>query len=138
MLLYRPIGLRELELIAGSGWTRFPPRLGHKPIFYPVLSFEYAVQIARDWNTTDEISGFAGFVAEFDIEEPCVAKYERHTVGGSVHQELWIPAIELDQFNKAIHGTIRITARFYGPRFNGEVDQTTGLPRSVGSRLFAN
>ncbi len=25
--LYRPIGLKELELIFDTGWTSFPPRL---------------------------------------------------------------------------------------------------------------
>jgi hypothetical protein len=26
MILYRPVGLREMELIAGSGFREFPPR----------------------------------------------------------------------------------------------------------------
>jgi hypothetical protein len=28
----------------------FPPRLPEQPIFYSVLSQDYAVKIARDWN----------------------------------------------------------------------------------------
>jgi hypothetical protein len=40
--LYRPVGQVELDLIAESGYRRFPPRLSHQPIFYPVLSIEYA------------------------------------------------------------------------------------------------
>ncbi len=51
--LYRPVGPRELELIEASGFRAFPPRLPEQPIFYPVLSFEYAAQIARDWNAKD-------------------------------------------------------------------------------------
>lgn len=51
MILYRPVGIKELELIALSDWAAFPPRLPHQPIFYPVLNFQYAAQIARDWNT---------------------------------------------------------------------------------------
>jgi hypothetical protein len=47
-VLYRPVGQRELELIRDSGWSAFPPRLPHQPIFYPVLNEEYAVQIARE------------------------------------------------------------------------------------------
>jgi hypothetical protein len=46
----------------------FPPRLAHQPIFYPVTNAEYARQIARDWNTHDEKSGFAGFVTAFSID----------------------------------------------------------------------
>ena len=52
-VLWRPVGQAELELIERSGWRAFPPRLPHQPIFYPVANEEYAVQIARDWNTKD-------------------------------------------------------------------------------------
>jgi hypothetical protein len=48
--LYRPVGRSELALIEASDFRNFPPRLPQQPIFYPVLSEEYAVQIARDWN----------------------------------------------------------------------------------------
>jgi hypothetical protein len=48
--LWRPVGEAELKLIEESGMRAFPPRLAHQPIFYPVLSEEYAVKIARDWN----------------------------------------------------------------------------------------
>ena len=49
--LFRPVGQRELELIAEASYRAFPPRLPGQPIFYPVLNEEYATQIARDWNT---------------------------------------------------------------------------------------
>jgi len=49
--LYRPVGQGELELIRENGFREFPPRLPEQPIFYPVLTEEYATQIARDWNT---------------------------------------------------------------------------------------
>lgn len=45
MILYRPVGLHELKLIAASGWREFPPRLHWQPIFYPVLTHEYARKI---------------------------------------------------------------------------------------------
>jgi len=35
MILYRPVGLKELELIAASNYSAFPPRLPEQPIFYP-------------------------------------------------------------------------------------------------------
>jgi hypothetical protein len=50
LILYRPVGLHELELIAASACRAFPPRLPHQPIFYPVLNLEYAEEIARGWN----------------------------------------------------------------------------------------
>jgi hypothetical protein len=54
--LYRPVGQAELDVVRSSGWRRFPPRLPEQPIFYPVLTEEYAVSIARDWNTEDRAS----------------------------------------------------------------------------------
>ena len=59
MILYRPVGVGELRLIARSVFREFPPRLPEQPIFYPVLTLEYARKIARDWNTVDVQSGYA-------------------------------------------------------------------------------
>ena len=33
MILYRPVGSKELELIKKSNYRRFPPRLAEQPIF---------------------------------------------------------------------------------------------------------
>ena len=107
--LYRPVGPQELELIRSSGFLEFPPRLPEQPIFYPVLNREYATQIARDWNV--KASG-AGFVCEFEVEATFVGRYPIQVVGGSVHQELWVPAEELAEFNRHIVGRIRIVAEF--------------------------
>lgn len=132
MILYRPVGMKELELIAQSGFQAFPPRLEIQPIFYPVLNFEYASQIARDWNTKDPVSGFAGFVTEFENEENYAAKFDVQVVGSiRVHQELWIPAEELTEFNAHIVGLIKVTAFFTGPNFVGSINPQTNLPDSV-------
>lgn len=53
MILYRPVGPAEMKLIRDTNCCAFPPRLPEQPIFYPVLSEEYAGQIARDWNAKD-------------------------------------------------------------------------------------
>ena len=108
-LLYRPVGPKELELIAASGYREFPPRLPEQPIFYPVLSEEYARQIARDWNV--EASG-AGYVTRFAVRAEFAARYPAKTVGSSVHKELWIPAEELPELNRNIVGLIEVIAEF--------------------------
>jgi hypothetical protein len=41
IILYRPVGPKELELIRASGYRAFPARLPEPPIFYPVLNEEY-------------------------------------------------------------------------------------------------
>lgn len=102
--LYRPVGRKELDLIRVSGFRAFPPRLPSQPIFYPVLNEEYATQIARDWNTRDEISGFEGYVLKFNVRREFLNHYEIHVVGNSCHEEYWIPAADLDAFNTNIIG----------------------------------
>ena len=50
VILYRPVGKNELDLIEASGFTDFPPRLPEQPIFYPATNEAYAAQIALEWN----------------------------------------------------------------------------------------
>ena len=38
IILFRPVGPSELQLIAASGYGEFPPRLPEQPIFYLVLT----------------------------------------------------------------------------------------------------
>jgi len=108
--LYRPVGQAEMDLILALGV--FPPRLPIQPIFYPVLEYEYAVQIARDWNTKDAASGFVGFVTKFEVDAKFLAKYDVQTVGSVVHREYWIPADDLAEFNAHIVGGIEVVAKF--------------------------
>ena len=110
--LYRPVGRKELELVRASGFCAFPPRLLAQPFFYPVLKEEYAVRIARDWNTRDEASGFEGYVLRFDLRTDFLNQYEIHVVGASQHLEYWIPAADLEEFNRNIVGTIEVIHEF--------------------------
>lgn len=110
--LWRPVGQAELELIAATDWRRFPPRLEGQPIFYPVLNEEYANRIARDWNTKDPASGFAGYVLRFDVDAVYLSRFELRRVGGRGIEELWVPAEELDEFNAHIVGKIELVAEY--------------------------
>jgi len=107
--LWRPVGPRELKLIRESGMRAFPPRLPEQPIFYPVLSEEYAVKIARDWNVP--ASG-SGYVTRFEVRRNFLENYTVQKAGGSAHSEYWIPAEELPAFNEKIVGEIKIVAEF--------------------------
>jgi len=113
-VLFRPVGEEELMLIRASAYTAFPPRLPHQPIFYPVLNEEYATQIARDWNTRDPASGYAGYVTRFHVRSDFAERYSAETVGARIHQELWVPAEELAEFNANIVGQIEVIAEFKG------------------------
>lgn len=109
--LYRPTGERELALIRESGWRVFPPRLPEQPIFYPVLEEAYALQIARDWNTRD---GEAGYVVRFEVDSDYLSRFPVQVVGSRVHREYWIPAEELEEFNRHIVGSIESIHQFPG------------------------
>lgn len=108
-ILYRPVGPKELELIKRSGWSKFPPRLPEQPIFYPVTNKEYAIKIARDWNVP--ASG-SGSVTKFAVKTVYISKFEVHNVGGEIHNELWIPADQLEEFNSNIVGQIEVIEEF--------------------------
>lgn len=109
--LYRPVGPKELALIEASEFRAFPPRLHWwQPIFYPVLNEAYATHIARDWNVKQ--SG-AGYVTRFRVRTDFLARYDVQTVGARHHQEYWIPAEELAEFNANLVGPIDVNAEFH-------------------------
>jgi hypothetical protein len=108
-ILWRPVGPQELELIRQSEMEAFPPRLPEQPIFYPVLTEEYAIKIARDWNVKDSGSGY---VTCFKVLTSFLENYEVQEAGGRAHLEYWIPAEDLESFNKAIVGKIEVTREF--------------------------
>jgi len=87
----------------------FPPRLPEQPIFYPVLSEEYATKIALDWNVP--ASG-RGFITRFRVLKRFLDKYQPQNAGGQRFQEYWIPAEDLPAFNAAIVGEIELIAEF--------------------------
>ncbi|HEU5440324.1 MAG TPA: hypothetical protein VFU88_13620 [Ktedonobacterales bacterium] len=117
--LYRPVGLLEMVHILEADSRAFPPRQRYQPIFYPVLVRAYADQIARDWNAPSERAGYAGFVTEFQVDAAYVARFEEHVVGAAVHRELWVPAEELDEFNRHLAGPIALVGAYYGDEYAG-------------------
>ena len=101
-------------MIAAAEYRAFPPRLPFQPIFYPVLTESYAVEIARDWNTKDAASGYAGYVTRFALDAAFASRYPMQTAGARRHRELWVPAEELEEFNRHIVGPIEVIAGFHG------------------------
>ena len=107
--LFRPVGPKELKLIRDTGNTAFPPRLPEQPIFYPVLNQDYARQIARDWNVKESGSGY---VTRFEVDAEYLKQFPVKIVGGSAHEELWVPAEDLEEFNRNIVGEIEVVESF--------------------------
>src|SRR5260221_6425088 len=115
MILYRSVGLQELELIYDSGMEVFPARLPQQPIFYPVLQLDYARQIASDWNVNS--GQFVGYVTQFKLDDPYINEFEKHTVGESQHQEFSIPAEALDEFKRHIICRIKVVEAHFRDAF---------------------
>jgi hypothetical protein len=103
----------------------FPPRLPDQPIFYPVTNEGYATQIARDWNT--KAGTKAGFVTRFSVDDEYASKFERRVVGAKEHEELWVPAEELAEFNAHLEGRIEVTRAFFGDGYRGHIPDTFTL-----------
>jgi len=125
MILYRPVGLQELEMVYDGGMKAFPARLPHQPIFYPVLQLEYARQVAAGWNAKN--GQLAGYVTQFKVEDDYIDRFEEHTVGESQHEEYWIPAEEVEEFNRHITGHIKVLEAHFGDAFEGFIPENFGL-----------
>ena len=109
-LLYRPVNQAELDLIEGLVWKGFPPRLPEQPIFYPVTNEPYALVISQNWNVNEYGTGY---VVKWEMDANYLSKFEVQNVGGMHHNELWVPAEELEEFNLYIIGTIEVIAEFH-------------------------
>lgn len=107
--LFRPVSKKELDLIEKLNWAKFPPRLPEQPIFYPVTNIEYARQITVEWNVPAYGNGY---VTKFEVDSDYLKKYKIENVGGSIHNELWVSADELDEFNSYIVGPIEVVESY--------------------------
>lgn len=112
VVLFRPVGQKELELIQATEMRAFPPRLPDQPIFYPVTTLEYARIIAKDWNVRDPASGHVGYVLRFRVLREFLDRHPPREAGGRDLVEHWIPAEELPAFNAAIVGPIEVVESF--------------------------
>jgi hypothetical protein len=53
-------------------------------------------------------------VTRLRVRADYLSRYEVQTVGGHLHQEYWIPAEKLPEFNRNIVGLIEVIAEFRG------------------------
>jgi hypothetical protein len=51
-------------------------------------------------------------VTRFRVRTDYLDQYHVQVVGGSMHQEYWIPAVDLVEFNRNIVGKIEVIAEF--------------------------
>lgn len=121
MRLYRPCGLEEMALVYDSGLRRWPARLPQQPIFYPVTNQGYAAEINRKWNTRE--GSRMGYVTAFEVDGGYAEGFAREVVGAKEHEELWVPAEELETFNDHIEGPIEVLEAHFGEGFVGSIPE---------------
>jgi hypothetical protein len=51
-------------------------------------------------------------VTRFEVDAEVARRYPRRAVGASIHEEFWVPAEELAEFNRHIVGRIMVIAAF--------------------------
>lgn len=108
--LFRSAGQCELDLIAQGGFTCFPVsqcrQRTYPVVFYPERWRDHALQIARDWNTRDSVSEFAGYLLRCQVET------DGHDFLND--SEIWLSEAGLLRLNQALVGTIQVEERFVG------------------------
>ena len=105
---YRPTGQKELDLVADSNYSKWPPRLPEQDIFYPVTNEQYAIELTQ-WNVTDFGKGY---VTKFQVKKDFMDRYSIKKVGGEGHTEWWIPAADLEELNNNIVGKIEVIGEY--------------------------
>lgn len=103
MKLFRPVGEKEFRMIQQSGFKSFPARLPGRRVLNPVLNKEYAAEIA-----SKRKAGGRNYVVEFEADDSYISWFETKTVGQ--HQEISIPAEQIDEFNSHLIGLISVVA----------------------------
>jgi hypothetical protein len=60
----------------------------------------------------------SGNATRFAVDAEFVRRYAVQAVGSRTHQELWVPADELPEFNRHIVGVFEIVAEFHAEKAN--------------------
>ena len=73
------------------------------------MNLAYARQITREWNVPAK---GIGHVVRFDVDAAYLERFTVQNVGGIIHNELWVPAEELEEFNDHIVGSIELAETY--------------------------
>lgn len=112
MLLFRPIGLYELEWIHFHKFKSFKDRFISGATFDLLLDEEIAEKIARESYPKEEAFGFAGYVARIDVDSEYISKFVAEDT-----QDVRVPVLDFDEFNSHINGDIEVTHAFQSKEY---------------------
>lgn len=114
--IYRSCGLPEWRLIRQDGRGKFPACMIRADIFYPSLLFENACGLAREFNTRDPASEFAGLVLACDVPPDFLREYDDPELEP---EALWLPPETRAAINDALQGPLRVCEVIYGAEYSG-------------------
>lgn len=86
-------------MIERSGWTRFPPRIARRPVFYTDMSEEDA---------TGATAQETGYIIKVHVRKEYLKKYAITHNDCNDHDELCVPTDALEDFNNNIIGLIEV------------------------------
>lgn len=66
---------------------------------------------ASGWNVKYN-EDHRGYVTRFEVDDEYVGQFDVQQVGDTHHKELWIPAEQLEEFNRHIVGKIEVISEF--------------------------
>jgi len=119
MKLFKPVGLDELRQMYDANMRSFASQVDHQPNFSPAPNIDYAVKIAKDWNTKSQ--PFAGYVTECEVADDYGRKFPARRAMKKSEKESWILAEDLEELNRRIEGPIKVAAGHFGPEFRGYI-----------------
>ncbi|SEU05662.1 hypothetical protein [Hymenobacter actinosclerus] len=98
VLLYRPVGQAELDLVAASNWLEFPLKLPEPPVFY----------LAPPGSAAGLPGAGPGYLLRLAVDADYVAHFEAAAPAAAEPAELRVPTAELAEFNRRITGRIEV------------------------------
>lgn len=87
MNLFRPTGLKDLQVARDAGWSARPAYRPDRSTFYPVTSQRSAEQIALDRTSVLPASDGPGPVTRFATSMDCAAGHPGHLAGSKEDDE---------------------------------------------------
>ena len=75
-------------------------------------------------------------MTRFEVDDAYATRFERRIVGSQEHEELWVPAEELAEFNEHIVGSIQIVEAHFGEGHIGLAPDSFGLKGKTAHDQF--
>lgn len=103
--LWAAIDAADFKQFAALNWRSFPPSRQDRLVF---LNKDFATTVARDLNAPRG----GGWVVEFELKRRFYEDYGFDEDNAHEHRDYRINAADVDRFNEAIVGDLKVVAEF--------------------------